>query len=164
MNNAILDNFNFLLGPGDTLIHLGDVAMGKIAESLPLMNKIRPGVRKVLVPGNHDRVFSGNKESQRVKFESEYYKVFDEIWAEQRSILIQGIEFILCHFPYEGDSHDEDRYVDKRPVDNGKPLIHGHVHSKEKIVNGQIHVGVDAWNFRPVSENETVDIYNSLAS
>jgi calcineurin-like phosphoesterase family protein len=39
-----------------------------------------------------------------------------------------------------------------RPVDNGLPLIHGHVHNSWKVNGRQINVGVDVWDFTPVSE------------
>ena len=43
-----------------------------------------------------------------------------------------------------------------RPVkrSNKEVLIHGHTHSKEKGSGNQIHVGVDAWDYYPVSEDE----------
>jgi calcineurin-like phosphoesterase family protein len=34
--------------------------------------------------------------------------------------------------------------------DEGKYLIHGHLHSAEKFNGREIHVGVDAWDFTPV--------------
>jgi len=35
---------------------------------------------------------------------------------------------LLSHFPYGGDSHDEDRYAQFRLRGEGIPLLHGHVH------------------------------------
>ena len=47
-----------------------------------------------------------------------------------------------------------EKYHHKRPMDNGQFLIHGHTHSKHKINGKAIHVGVDAWNFKPVNIQE----------
>ena len=56
------------------------------------------------------------------------------------------------HFPYEGDSHDEDRFTRWRPVDDGAWLLHGHVHTSWQVNGRQINVGVDVWDYAPVSE------------
>lgn len=69
MNDAILDGINSTVPGGARLVILGDVCMGKIDESLPLLDKIE-AEELVLIPGNHDRWssayrHSGNAEKQR---------------------------------------------------------------------------------------------------
>ena len=61
---------------------------------------------------------------------------------------------IACHFPYRGDSHDHDRFVAHRPVDRGAWLLHGHVHERWQERDRMINVGVDAWDYRPVAEEQ----------
>lgn len=68
----------------------------------------------------------------------------------------------FSHFPYDGDSHGEDRYVDLRPARSERPLIHGHVHGEWRIKGNQFNVGVDVNNFMPVSEEELADWVRSL--
>ncbi len=70
MNEVLVERWNAVVGPQDMVYHLGDVAMGKIADSLPVMSRLNG--RKVLIPGNHDRVFSGMKSAQQIKFRLEY--------------------------------------------------------------------------------------------
>ena len=53
MNAALVANWNALVGPADTVHVLGDVAMGRREESLPLVGSLAG--RKILYPGNHDR-------------------------------------------------------------------------------------------------------------
>jgi len=49
----------------------------------------------------------------------------------------------------------DDRYAELRPVRRkGEVLIHGHTHLKRKLHENMIHVGVDAWDFRPVLYEE----------
>jgi calcineurin-like phosphoesterase family protein len=43
------------------------------------------------------------------------------------------------------------RFIDKRLEDDGNWLLCGHVHEKWKIKNKMINIGVDVWNFSPVS-------------
>ena len=51
-----------------------------------------------------------------------------------------------------GDSGEEDRYVDRRPADDGGWLLHGHVHERWRWHRRMINVGVDVWDYRPVAE------------
>lgn len=160
MNEEMIARWNATVKPEDIVYHLGDVALGKIAESLPLIGRLNG--YKILVPGNHDRIFSGEKEKQRVRFLPEYMKVFQGIRPEIMSMNLDGYDVVLSHFPYSGDSHGEDRHADKRPKDEGMPLIHGHVHDAWKFNGRQFNVGVDKNDFRPVSEDEVIDWLRSL--
>jgi calcineurin-like phosphoesterase family protein len=73
----------------------------------------------------------------------------------------------LSHFPYDGDSHGDDRYSELRLEDRGVPLIHGHTHNpnqKATVSNNgtpQFHVGWDAW-LEPVPETRIVEWLESL--
>lgn len=161
-DQSLIEEFNELVGKNDLLIHCGDVALGKIADSLPLVGRLRG--YKVLIPGNHDRVFSGEKQKSRIRFDAEYRKVFQEIWPEIviHTIPQLGTEVMLSHFPYEGDSQENDRHVDKRPVDNGLPLIHGHIHEKRHIDGRMFNVGVDVNDFKPVHHSVIRDWIETL--
>jgi calcineurin-like phosphoesterase family protein len=53
MNETLIDKWNAVVKPGDTVWHLGDVAMGPITQSLSLISRLNG--HKYLVPGNHDR-------------------------------------------------------------------------------------------------------------
>ena len=148
MNELLITTHNERVGVDDFVWFLGDVAMGKIAESLPLVAQMHG--RKGLIIGNHDRVFKP-KPSQAERWYTEYSKYFDMIHTET-FIVGSGVggplTFKLNHFPYSGDSHgEEDRYQNMRP-DHGEEdwLLHGHTHSKD-FINAearQVHCGVDS--------------------
>lgn len=162
-DQTLIDNWNFDVGRNDLVIHLGDVALGKIADSLPLVGMLAG--HKVLVPGNHDRVFSGEKEKSRLRFDPEYRKVFNEIWPETVRTYIPQLDsdVILSHFPYHGDSQENDRHVDKRPVDfDGTPLIHGHIHEARHIEGNMFNVGVDVNGYKPVHHSAIKDWIETL--
>jgi len=152
MNEAIIDNWNAVVKPGDRVFHMGDVAMGQIADSLPLVSRLNGD--KTLVIGNHDRLFWENKESMKERFWP--------IYREHFTACIEGSrwnnDFLMSHFPYEGDSHEEARHLDSRPVDRGDWLVHGHVHTEWKIRGRQINVGVDVWDFTPVHLDQILEI------
>ena len=59
----------------------------------------------------------------------------------------------LSHFPYKGHEID-DRFLEGQLEDDGNFLLHGHVHSEWKTRNKMINVGVDQWNYAPVSYPE----------
>ena len=77
--------------------------------------------------------------------------------------LADGTVVDVDHFPYEGDSRDEDRYGDWRPKDNGRVLLHGHVHSSWRTNGRMINVGVDVWDHAPISELQVIGLVSGAA-
>lgn len=157
MDAALAGAWNTVVAPEDEVWVLGDLAMGRIAESLPLAGKLAG--RKHLVLGNHDRPFEPGRRrdnwSDRYLDEGGFEQLHDGV-VELR--LTDGTEVLACHFPYEGDSGDRDRFVAARPRDEGKWLLHGHVHEVWRQNGRMINVGVDAWAGAPVSEDRLVEL------
>lgn len=158
MNAALVTLWNTLVAPDDEVWVLGDLAMGRIDESLPLAGQLVG--HKHLVLGNHDRPFRDRKGKE--DWWSERYLRDGGFARLHRGVvdfeLVGGVEVRLCHFPYEGDSGDRDRYAEERPVDDGRWLLHGHVHEKWRQRGRMINVGVDAWAGQPVSEQRIVQL------
>lgn len=162
-NEMIVKNWNDRVMPNDTVYHLGDVALGPWPEGLGYVKRLLG--YKILIPGNHDRISSIEKEKRRERFLPDYEDAFQEIRSEVESIEIGGEEVLISHYPYTGESDGDrpDRYSWLRPdPSRGLPLIHGHTHASEKISfhEGllQISVGVDAWDYAPVSEDQIKEI------
>jgi calcineurin-like phosphoesterase family protein len=156
MNRAMIERWNAVVAPYDTVWMLGDIALGRIEESLPLVGQLN-GVKR-LVAGNHDRCWPslGTKADKWVE---RYLDAgFTEIANNEVTLQVGDTSVRACHFPYRGDSHDHDRYVEERPVDDGGWLLHGHVHERWRQRERMINVGVDAWNYQPVSETELADL------
>jgi calcineurin-like phosphoesterase family protein len=187
MNRAIVDKWNERVDPGDTVVVLGDFAMGTIAETLELTGLLHG--HKILVAGNHDRCFHGFKEHDRhpaaiaawvARYEAAGFasvvtgaaayraKFLDQAltWAlrpafgEQPAVTVQA-----SHFPRAGESNpaNTDRYVDYRPrpapARRAEPwLLHGHVHNAWTINGRQVNVGVDVWDFAPVSSGTLIGL------
>jgi calcineurin-like phosphoesterase family protein len=161
MNRAMIDRWNSVVSFEDTVYHLGDACMGSISDTLPLIRELNG--YKILVPGNHDRIFSGESRARKERFLPEYSAVFEEIALEQFVYGEGGVDFRLCHFPYLGDSHDADRFNKQRPIDDGLPLVHGHVHDKWRVNGRQINVGVDVWDFEPVHLDVVLRLIEEMA-
>lgn len=152
MNESMIARWNDVVSPADTVWMLGDVAMGPIDESLALIGRL-PG-RKLLLAGNHDRCWAGH-DRPIDSWTARYLDAgFDEIHQGQIGLELAGMPVLACHFPYRGDSHDDDRFVPHRPVDHGDWLLHGHVHERWRQHDRMINVGVDVWDFAPVSDGE----------
>lgn len=159
MNRALIDRWNEVVDDGDDVWMLGDFAMGKIDETLPLVGKL--GGRKLLLTGNHDRCWADH--GRRAEGWTERYLEagFAEVIHGQIDLDVGGTEVVACHFPYRGDSHDQDRYVEQRPVDRGRWLLHGHVHDRWQQRGRMINVGVDAWDYQPVSATTLHDLISA---
>ena len=109
--------------------------------------------------GNHDNVFGSYESVKYRKNLPMYAQYFDSITQQivyTNDDLWLG-RVVLDHFPHNQadiqDTEYEVRYKTLRPdYYAGSLYLHGHTHSKEKISgNHCIHVGVDAWNYTPVS-------------
>jgi calcineurin-like phosphoesterase family protein len=165
MDEILISRWNERVSPEDEVFHLGYVALGDKDRWLDIFSRLNG--YKILVIGNHDRIFGANSENYQQKFIELYNQMFDDYYDNLRGFwLDDGTIVDLSHFPYDGDSHDGDRYTDYRLTDAGRVLIHGHTHSSEKMSRSkrgslQIHVGVDAWDYRPVSEDEIIELIES---
>jgi len=166
MNEILVANWNSSVGPEDSAWILGDIALGPIMESLEYIRRLNG--TKYMVWGNHDRCFPGSKKSAGLTPE-EWRDVyldagFVSVGKRESMLLLMPRTMVnLSHFPYTGDHFDKDRWEEHRLNDYGTTLLHGHTHSKKKISRSkrgtlQINVGVDAWDFRPVSEAEILAI------
>lgn len=167
MNARICRTFQERVGPDDELWLLGDIAMGSLESTLPLVRSLTAG-RIVLVAGNHDRVhlMYGAKGD---RFTSQYARVCDGMFTSVAPdlALSDGTTVKVSHFPYslspeevrvrrDGVAAATDRFAEWRPIDNGSWLLCGHVHDAWRQRGRQVNVGVDAWGGAPVSEEDLV--------
>ncbi len=159
MNAVLIERWNATVGDDDDVMVLGDFAMGRIGETLPLAGHLHG--RKVLLAGNHDGCWSGHGKGVEAATARYLDAGFDEIWQDIAELQLAGRPVLACHFPYRGDSHDHDRYLAHRPVDKGAWLLHGHVHERWQVRDRMINVGVDVWDYQPVSEHVLGDLLTS---
>lgn len=99
----------------------------------------------------------------------------DESWEKYRSWDLHELtkfyedknplnEAVFSHYPVEGESFEgrADRYTSLRPMDEGVPVVCGHVHTAWAERGNQFNAGVDVRNFRPVSEEEIINWMEKL--
>lgn len=158
MNEILIQKWNDLVAPDDEVYYLGDFSLA--ARPAEIYTQRLNG-KKYLVPGNHDFCHSYNKQSrtpERLEKWIQKYQNFGWIvLPEQTSLLIPEIGDVnLCHLPYGNDGFEGDKYIKWRPDDNGNWLLCGHIHEKWKTKRKMINVGVDVWDFQPVSVVEII--------
>jgi calcineurin-like phosphoesterase family protein len=167
MNEELIRRWNSVVSPNDEVFHLGDVALGPKDQWDGLLTRLN-GV-KYLIIGNHEPIFAAESAKHQARWMPEFKKWFDGI-ETARSIKIGNHPVYLSHFPYEADHMDNARYMEHRLLDDGTTLIHGHTHaeyekhgigarvSRSKKGTLQIHVGADAWDYTPVSEDAVIEL------
>lgn len=135
----MIDNWNKVVKPDDTVYVLGDFIMGQ-PETVPdILNQLNGHI--VLVRGNHDtkrKLGIYAQYPEKVEVHDIFYKPY------------RGLYFVMCHFPITDEG-----FLDMVVQDNSEVcVLHGHVHDKEPFFNPLNHtfnVSADVVNFTPIS-------------
>lgn len=169
MDEVMIAQWNNTVGIEDTVFILGDYAMGDRQKGLQYLRRMNG--TKVLINGNHDRLSPVNNNAWRHQheylFDEEGNTLFSAVMDFSEVSLPsiaknkQNRKVLLSHYPYAGDHDDlkKDRYSQFRLRDEGKPLLHGHIHDDawiQKSPTGAVmfNVGVDVNGFAPVEAQE----------
>jgi calcineurin-like phosphoesterase family protein len=134
MHNTLIENYNKVVRPEDTVYFLGDMAFSNLNQSKAIIQSLKG--HKILIRGNHDRNVAKCKELG-----------FEYVVSRLCLYGIHGYTLILSHKP------DCLGVILSREIS-----LCGHVHTAWKVNNGHINVGVDVWNFAPVSIRQILDI------
>lgn len=166
MNEDMVNRWNSVVKPEDYVYMLGDFSLNfRSIESY----SFRLYGQRCLIPGNHDLCHSFHKKSRHLENREKWIQKYKDygwnVLPEQTTLDIPGIAtFNLCHHPYSEESKDfHDKYEKWRPIDNGRILLHGHIHEKGLFNRSSkgtpmVNVGVDVWNFTPVSIDGIVEL------
>lgn len=145
MDIELIKRWNARVAPDDEVYVLGDVCFHNPASGIGVLRMLKG--HKILVRGNHD------KYSLTQYHQAGFAPVTDEI-----ILTFKGRRIKLSHFPFAPSAEEaakmqphDLRYLDRRPKNDGSPLLCGHVHEKWKVRDRMFNVGVDANNYEPVS-------------
>lgn len=162
MNEAIITNYNALIGENDVVYHLGDFSLA-FAPVITYVKRLNG--TKHLIYGNHD--FCSHLHPKGKRNQDDWIKKYEDAGfatvQDKLTIQIDGKDVLLHHFPYrnleDGDHKGYTvRYLDERQEDKGLILLHGHVHGRWKRSGNCIDVGVDVWNYCPVSLEQVKEL------
>ncbi|MBV8455099.1 MAG: metallophosphoesterase family protein [Acetobacteraceae bacterium] len=133
MDAVMTERWNEAVRPQDEVWHLGDFAVrqrpARVAELLASLNGI-----KHLVAGNND--------DSAIRNDSTWCSV--QVYCE---IVVDGNHFVLCHYAFRT----------WRNMGQGWINLHGHSHGRLAPQPRQCDVGVDAWDFTPISTVELLE-------
>lgn len=154
MNEGLIANWNAVVKPEDKVYHLGDFAMGP--KNLHKSYLERLNGYKILVRGNHDQ-----------KADKMLWMGFNEVHPHKFEI-INGLNVYMAHIPISNDPYQNREGGRAYPVEfTPEPPPHdiwlcGHVHNAYKRVGNVINVGVDVWDYRPVTFEQLVAAEQSV--
>ena len=161
MNKAMVDRWNDLVADGDEVWIVGDLVLGQLTVNLSA-HVWRLKGRKILVPGNHDACWQGQKKGARQITAYLDLGGIARIVDDPVPVEIAGQEVQVNHFPYDpGEPGRPARFAQWRPEDTGGWLLCGHIHERWRQHGKQINVGVDAWNFAPVADDAIAEMIES---
>ena len=128
MNKGLIRNYNNVVDSDDEVYILGDFSIKPKSYKSHLRNVVdQLKGRKHLILGNHD-----------------YLDPFDYIdigfWSVHTSLDVE--EFTLVHDPSVSQ------------IDRSQKFLVGHVHDFFKKHKNCVNVGVDVWDYKPVSIEE----------
>lgn len=152
MNDILIQNWNAVVQPGDTVFHLGDFALGPKHFWRSYREALNG--RIIYILGNHDTVVPIQRFNSMVVLARDFTAMTSIYHAPT------GESIGLAHIP-TGDPIDNRGYV--RPICNEVVDYHfcGHVHDawKERTVDGIrcINVGVDVWDYTPRTLEEILE-------
>ena len=152
-DDMLAARWDAIVKPGDTVWVLGDLVANArhVPQALEWMRQ-RPGTKHCIV-GNHDPAHPMHRDAH--KWQPTYLQAFASVqMAATRVVKIDGasVKLVLSHFPFHADGAPQPRFTEWRLREEGDYyLLHGHTHSTEHFNGREIHVGVDAWGFAPVS-------------
>lgn len=167
MKEKMIEAHNKLVKPEDLVIYGGDTFFYHTKdEMLETMNRLNG--RKILVKGNHDH-------KQRIMMNGGF-----ELCVDEMVMTLAGEKVQFSHYPFRMPEWKfqyivkknkfirwitrknrriyPQKYHNRRPVNKGQFLIHGHTHDKIRCIGRQIHIGVDAWGYKPVNIQEICNL------
>lgn len=135
MDAALIERWNARVKPGDLVYHLGDFAMVK--NSLEIVKYVKAlNGQIILIKGNHDH--------GRVKDGFGFATTCD-----YREAMVGEQKLILFHYAMK--TWNKAHY--------GSWQLHGHSHGSlpRDFTMRQLDVGVDCWNYAPISFEEVAE-------
>lgn len=138
MDSVLIERMWEKVGPDDDLWIVGDFACGPKAQEedwLRMLFGQIPGARQHLVVGNHD-----GRLTQALPWDSvSWLTEVDDPAADQ--------PVTLCHYPMMTWNHAR----------RGALHLFGHVHGNWEGAANSVNVGVDVWDFSPITAQDAAE-------
>lgn len=140
MNKALIRNTNNVVGPKDRLFILGDFCwLGPQNKEVIRRHINKINGRKILILGNHDRLHAMDYVEFGIESVHTSY-VYDSYYPYG--------QILLAHDPSLSNVWPRNKY-----------MFCGHVHDLFQMCGNVMNVGVDVWDYKPVSLHELLERY-----
>lgn len=132
MHDTLVQNWNRVVKPGDTVYHLGDVTFKQHDDFFRLWRQLNGSKR--LIVENHDDLTP--------KFVGQFHKV--QLWTGGK---FKEHNFVCSHIPLREDQMRDAEFN-----------VHGHIHEKTSPSPRHINVCVEQTEYTPVSLDELASL------
>jgi calcineurin-like phosphoesterase family protein len=133
-DEGLIERFNAVVKPTDTVYHLGDFAFAKKPEDVTAIVKRLNGQKHLLL-GNHDR-HPVKKSEGWASIRSPYHELKVDLGGPRKQ------KIVLSHYPlltWNGAHH-------------GSWMLHGHCHGTLTVPETtRVDVGVPCWDYTPIN-------------
>lgn len=143
MREKLILNWNMMVKPEDTVIHLGDFGMCNKETAAEILMRLNG--HKILVKGNHDN------HSDQWFLDAGFEEVHKYLVLHEKDKVI-----LLTHQPYKVPENERNRY---------NLHLYGHVHGKGNepglyptVARNGACMCVERWNYRPVLLDEIINL------
>lgn len=134
MNEQMIDNWNSVINNKTVVYHLGDFAYrNSVEECKEILDRLKGKIH--LIKGNHDH-------KDILKFDR-WESVSDIVNLKYRKK-----KLVLFHYPIRSWNG---RW-------RGSIHLYGHVHGQGEEYGKSLDVGVDSWNYKPVSFDQIMEV------
>jgi calcineurin-like phosphoesterase family protein len=133
MNETIIDRWNSRVTKGDRVYHLGDFALGSPKAAADILSRLNG--RIFLIRGNHETVAEHKLCRDRFLWIRDYF-----------GLKVGEQKIYLCHYAFRTWNYSH----------QGSWHLYGHSHGTlpESETSRSFDIGVDTWDFYPVSFDE----------
>lgn len=146
MNEQLIERWNEVVAPDDTVYHLGDFVMHQSENIPPILERLNGHI--ILVRGNHE---TKRKLAVLEQFPDKV-EIKDIAYLQYKQLF-----FVMCHMPMTNPD-----FLDMVVQDNSEVVVvHGHVHDKVKFFTPDTHsfnVSADVIDFAPVNIDVLYDL------
>jgi calcineurin-like phosphoesterase family protein len=133
MHETLIDNWNSVVGVNDEVIHAGDYAYtGSLNDAQNIRARLNGKIHLIL--GNHDKLA----------------KAMPRAWesiSDIKEINISGQGIVICHYPMRTWHWSYRGYIH----------LFGHCHGELPSYGKSFDIGVDSWNYTPISFQQVIN-------
>lgn len=159
MDEALINNWNAVVGPDDIVFHLGDFAWGGSSVWNNVLDRLNGHIYLVL--GNHD--MKNLRQGYISKFEAVAFQMY--IYIDGRAVYLNHYPFLCYGGSYRGEQavwqlfghvHSQPRHYNIDDINDPevKEILGKDTYRLQYLMPTQYDVGVDNNNYRPISWEE----------